>query len=134
MSGSAGRNISRRRTGKPLSEVSQYVDFRKWDHTQLFAAARVKYVILQTNGQFSSFQILNPLPRLALVPTWRMLTGRDAVLAALLKPILDPRQTVLLESRPRPGRTRSPFHGRGWPAGPGWPAAEPKAKPKAKPW
>ncbi len=98
-------------TGRPLERVSQYADFRKWDCRQMFAAARLKYVMLQgPQNQIASFQILNPLGRLELVPQWRIVSGREAVLAVLADPAFDPRRTVILE-------TPLPLTGEGGPQG-----------------
>ena len=114
-------------TGRPLTEVSQYANYGNWERRHMLAAARVKYVmVLGPRNQLVSFEILDTLPRLNLVPDWRVVTGvqtsvtagvlpgfdpgktRDKILAMLADPQFDFRRTVLLERDPGLGPPRAP--------------------------
>ena len=70
-----------------------------------FALVRFKYAFVPSTDKPGTFQLNyseHPLPRALLVSNYQVRSGRDAILAALMKPDFDPAQTVFLESEPNP--------------------------------
>src|SRR5262249_15605786 len=73
---------------------------------------RCRFAFAQAgDGSLQVSEATNLLPRLVLVQNFRVLTNRDAILAALNAPDFDPRREVILETKPKP-EPKGPFTGR----------------------
>lgn len=68
---------------------------------------RCDFVAIPADGQVHYGQAEPGLPHLLLVDKYRVLPGRDAILAALSYRKFDPTREVLLEERPALGETRA---------------------------
>lgn len=86
--------------GEPLEGVSQYSPFRNWDRWRLFVPTRLASPPPPVDESIPPDSRLLAMPRLNLVKQWRIIAGRDNVLAAMLEESFDPRQTVILERSP----------------------------------
>jgi len=87
--------------GEDPGEVSQYVDFRTL--SPLFGMLRCRFVFqVLPGGRVTLYENGHSLPRVLLVPGYRVPGGRDAIFAAMKSPDFDPRRTVLLENAPQP--------------------------------
>jgi len=86
--------------GQP-DQATQYMDFRTFN--PLLSMLRVKYVV-HIEGSAIRIETLpvEPLRRIELVGTYRLKSGRDAVLGAMAEPSFDPRKEVILERPPQP--------------------------------
>jgi hypothetical protein len=81
--------------------ATQYADFRHFH--PLLSMLRVKYLVQSEDNRLQiSPAPLEPLPRLELVGTYQLSSGRDAILNAMAAPTFDPRREVVLERRPQP--------------------------------
>jgi hypothetical protein len=88
---------------EPPDGTMQDVDFEH--HDPLYRLLRCRYFIVPDPAdarRFQAFEFQDLLPHLALVPQARVITGRDAVFAALRAPDFDPLRTVILEEDPVP--------------------------------
>jgi hypothetical protein len=70
----------------------------------LYTMLRCLYCFRPTaDGEIGVFQAsVPPMARAQLISDYRVLGGRDAIFAAMVRPEFDPRRTVLLESEPSP--------------------------------
>ena len=78
--------------------VSQYVRFTRTH--RWFGMLRGKMMIRR--GSQPIIHLPDPMPRLQPVHEYQVLTGRDAIFAAMDDPAFDPRRTVILEQPPQP--------------------------------
>jgi len=102
--------------GGDPDHLSQTMDFHSFP--RVYAMLRFRYAFLPAAGggiQIAE-QVEKPMPQAQLVADYRVISGRDQMLAALESPDFDPRRMVLLESNPYPqtnglGTSRSTFPG-----------------------
>ena len=86
--------------GNP-DQATQYVQFSKFD--PLFALLRLRYVFVPDKNQMRIAEAPTPpLPRVLLVPSYRVLKKRDTIFSAMRESRFDPRKEVFLESSPTP--------------------------------
>jgi len=88
--------------GANPDEASQYIKINSLE--QIFSLVRFRYAFLRPTSAKGYLPVINPnpLPRALLVTNFQVLPDRDAILAALMKPDFDPRNTVYLENEPSP--------------------------------
>jgi len=68
-----------------------------------YSMLRLRYVFAPSADGYRIIESpYPPLPRLLLIPEWRVANGRDAIFSALDDPHFDPTKTVLVESEPEP--------------------------------
>jgi len=86
--------------GKP-GAATNYVTFQRFH--PLLSMLRVKYVVAVENNRMTiHLPALPPLPRLALVGSYRVHRHREEVLGAIGDASFDPRKEVILEQEPKP--------------------------------
>ncbi len=85
--------------GLPPQEAGTSLIIRR-DH-KILRLLRAR-AVLRREGSPAVIPLSEPLPRLLLVRSWRLSSGRDETLAALLDPAFDPAKTVILETAPVP--------------------------------
>ena len=91
--------------------ATQRVTFRRFN--RLLSMMRVKYVVTVDNGRMSMFStVAPPLRRVELIGSYRLRSGRTAILEALGDPSFDPLKEVILEREPRPAPVVAPSQGR----------------------
>jgi len=96
--------------GEDPDRVTQYVEFRKL--SPLYAMLRCRFVFgMDPAGRFTVLESSAAMHRVQLVQEYRVLPGRDPILAAMARTGFDPRRTVLLESEPEPRPAASPDPG-----------------------
>jgi hypothetical protein len=91
--------------GNP-DQATQYVEFAKFD--PLYAMLRLRYVFVPDQNQMRIAEAPTaPLPRVLLVPKYRVIKKRDQIFSSMREPGFDPRREVLLESPPTPAPAES---------------------------
>jgi hypothetical protein len=85
--------------GHDPDQVRSDLEFR-YPTPGVLRAARIGLVLEQTPAARAHVLAPPPLPHALLVPTARVLNGRDEILRALVERDFDPARTVLLESQP----------------------------------
>ncbi len=88
--------------GNP-DHAGQYANFSLLPRA--FALVRFKYAFTPNPAKAGTYSLNyseSPLPRALLMSNYRVLPGRDAIFAELLKADFDPAKTVYLESEPNP--------------------------------
>lgn len=82
----------------PPREAGASLIIRK-EH-RLLRLLRARFVLRR--GSPAVVRLAEPLPRLLLVRSYTLASGRDEALAAVLDPAFDPEKTVVLENEPEP--------------------------------
>ena len=87
--------------GGDPNQATQYVNFSRFD--PLYAMLRLRYVFVPDQNQMRIAEApAMPLPRVLLVPKYRVIKKRDQIFSAMRESGFDPRREVLLESSPTP--------------------------------
>lgn len=81
--------------GMEPEKATQYLELNRL--SPLLRLTRCRSVLFPT-GQILHLE--NPLPRFLIVPDWKVLPSREAVLEEMAKPDFEPTKTILLESAP----------------------------------
>ena len=84
--------------GKDPSEASPAVVFLK--HHPFYDLLRCRYAIVRQKGYDDVYEHPDALPHAVIAHDCRVLSGREAILEALVAPGFDARRTVILESPP----------------------------------
>ena len=96
--------------GGDPDKLSQNLDFHIFP--RVYTMLRFRYAFLPgADGIQIAEQVAKPMPRAQLISDYRVLYGRDQMLAMLGSAYFDPRQTVLLESVPYPRPVPNPDPG-----------------------
>jgi hypothetical protein len=98
--------------GEDPARTVEYVNFKRFH--PLLAMLRVKYVVVMQQGGVLEIHAgaRPPLGRLELIGAHRVLSGRDAILAAMGAAAFDPRREVILERAPEPAPVPAATPGR----------------------
>jgi hypothetical protein len=86
--------------GNPPEKASQYVLFSRFH--PLFALLRCRFFFLPQGDDTRVIENQSVLPHVQLVQNYHVIPERDGILGAMSNPSFDPRQTVILESKPEP--------------------------------
>ncbi len=86
--------------GKDPSTATQYLEFSRIH--PLLKMLRNRYVLFSEGGKQGFEEIPSTLSRLELIQDWALRHQRDRIFAAMNHPAFDPRQQVILETRPDP--------------------------------
>jgi hypothetical protein len=90
--------------GGDPDKATQYVNFAKLD--PLYAMLRLRFAFVPgQKGMQVAEAPTAPMPRVQLVPRYRMLQKRDAIFARMRESSFDPRREVILEKEPDPKPT-----------------------------
>ena len=90
--------------GGDPDHATQNIPFHTLD--PLYAMLRLRYVFEPTETASRIAESPTPpLPRLSLLPDWKLETSRDAIFSAMRDPAFVPGKTALLESQPEPAPT-----------------------------
>ena len=96
--------------GGDPDQPSQILDFHSFP--RVYTMLRFRSAFLPSEGGIQiAEQVEKPMPRAQLISDYRVLYGRDPMLAALTSDGFDPRRTVLLESIPYPRPVPNPDPG-----------------------
>lgn len=86
--------------GGDADHPTQYLQFSRID--PLYAMLRLGWVLWHAKNTVYVAKIANPMPRVSLISSYRVIPGRDAIFHALHAPGFNPRQEVILEQEPDP--------------------------------
>lgn len=86
--------------GQDPHKVTQVMNFRRADRKALLAMLRIENAFIRTERGYAYAKVSNPMPRLNLIPTWRVCGTPDEQFQALLDEKFDPRRVVILEQDP----------------------------------
>ncbi len=110
--------------GEQLEKTSQDNPFDQFARPRMLEIARLSHALeTDANGQLRHKSFADAMDCFNLLDNWRVLEGRDNVLAAMGDPSFDPRKTVILERQPKFGASST--------AAAQAPAAAPASSPAA---
>jgi hypothetical protein len=95
--------------GRNPETASEYLEFSRIH--PLFKMLRNRYVLVSEGGEQTFKEIPSSLSRLELIQDWVLLPQRDRIFAAMNQPAFDPRQQVILETRPDPAPAKGKAKG-----------------------
>lgn len=96
--------------GRDPDTATQYLDF-SYIHP-LFKMLRHRYFLIAEEGKQGLEETPSPFSRLVLIQDWIVLPQRDRIFAAMNHPSFDPRQQVILETRPEPAPVKGNLQGK----------------------
>ena len=86
--------------GRNPETATQYLEISRIH--PLFKMLRHRYIFFSEGGKQGFEEIPSTLSRLELIQDWVLLRQRDRIFSAMNDPAFDPRQQVILETRPDP--------------------------------
>ena len=95
--------------GRNPETATEYLEFSRIH--PLFKMLRNRYVFASEGGKQGFKEIPSTLSRLELIQDWVLLPQRDRIFAAMNQPAFDPRQQVILETRPEPAPVKGKAKG-----------------------
>ncbi len=91
--------------GGDPDKATQYVQFSRYH--KLYKMLRCRYIIGFGQGKIQVLEFKDPMPRVCLIDNCRVISDRDQIFSGLSDIYFDPRETVILETSPKPAPVRS---------------------------